>query len=144
MLLGFEDFTAHLLEWVKWWNTVRQPAPLGGKTPPQAWQDDPTPLREVGAQALWTFTLEDDGRPRVLSTRSVRFRNRDYVGPRMSGHAGLKVRVRFMPHHDHRIELFTWTPAATSGPPTCPTRRVPSRSPRCAPQGRPAPAGLRL
>lgn len=81
VLLGFEVFTARLLEWVTWWNTVHQPAPLGGKTPLEAWQDDPTPLREVGAQELWTFTLEDDGRPRVLSTRGVRFRNRDYVGP---------------------------------------------------------------
>ncbi|WP_284717983.1 Mu transposase C-terminal domain-containing protein [Streptomyces sp. G1] len=106
VLLGFEDFTARLLEWVTWWNTVHQPAPLGGKTPLEAWQDDPTPLREVGAHELWTFTLEDDGQPRVLSTRGVRFRNRDYVGPWMSGHGGLKVRVRFMPHHDHRIEIF--------------------------------------
>lgn len=106
VLLGFEDFTARLLDWVLWWNTVHQPAPLGGKTPLQTWEADPTPLREVSAEALWTFTLEDDGRPRVLSTRGVRFRNRDYVGAWMTGQAGLKVRVRFMPHHDHRIEVF--------------------------------------
>ncbi|MEU2835132.1 hypothetical protein ABZ667_42060 [Streptomyces lavendulae] len=28
VLLGFEDFTARLLEWVVWWNTVHRPAPL--------------------------------------------------------------------------------------------------------------------
>ncbi|MGW1093869.1 Mu transposase C-terminal domain-containing protein [Streptomyces sp. NPDC002596] len=106
VLLDFEEFTARLLEWVQWWNTVHQPAPLGGRTPLQAWQEDPTPLREVGARELWTFTLEDDGRPRILSTRGVRFRNRDYVGPWMNGQAGRRVRVRFMPHHDHRIEVF--------------------------------------
>ncbi|WP_406053498.1 hypothetical protein OG462_44645 [Streptomyces sp. NBC_01077] len=33
VLLGFEDFTCQLLAWVSWWNTVHQPAPLGGRTP---------------------------------------------------------------------------------------------------------------
>ncbi|WP_392748990.1 Mu transposase C-terminal domain-containing protein [Streptomyces sp. LN590] len=116
VLLGFEVFTARLLAWVQWWNTVHQPAPLGGKTPLQAWQADPTLLREVGAQELWTFTLEDDGRPRVLSTRGVRFRKRDYVGPWMSGQAGLKVRVRFMPYRDHRIEVFDADTGGYLGP----------------------------
>jgi len=49
VLLDFEDFTARLLEWVQWWNTSHQPAPLGGRTPLQAWQDDPTPLRDIPA-----------------------------------------------------------------------------------------------
>ena len=67
VLLGFEDFTARLLEWVRWWNTSHQPAPLGGRTPLQAWQDDPTLLRDVPAADLWTFTLEDAG-TRTLTT----------------------------------------------------------------------------
>ncbi|MFJ8637207.1 Mu transposase C-terminal domain-containing protein [Streptomyces sp. NPDC093568] len=33
-------------------------------------------------------------------------RKRDYVGPWMTGQAGIQVRVRFMPHHDHRIEVY--------------------------------------
>ncbi|MFE5549932.1 Mu transposase C-terminal domain-containing protein [Streptomyces sp. NPDC056534] len=66
----------------------------------------PAPVREVSPEDLWTFTLEDDGRPRVVSTRGVRFKSRHYVGPWMAGQPGLKVRVRFMPHHDHRIEVF--------------------------------------
>ncbi|MEU6807686.1 hypothetical protein ABZ920_01395 [Streptomyces sp. NPDC046831] len=57
VLLGFEDFTARLLEWTLWWNTEHRPAPLRGRTPLQAWQDDPTPLRDVPAADLWTFTL---------------------------------------------------------------------------------------
>lgn len=105
VLLGFEDFTARLLAWTLWWNTEHQPAPLRGKTPLEAWQDDPTPLRDVPATDLWTFTLEDAG-TRTLTTRGVRFRKRDYVGPWMTGQAGIQVRVRFMPHHDHRIEVY--------------------------------------
>nr|WP_234332100.1 Mu transposase C-terminal domain-containing protein [Streptomyces sp. NRRL F-5650] len=104
VLLGFEDFTARLLEWTRWWNTEHCPAPLRGKTPLQTWQDDSTPLRDVPATDLWTFTLEDAG-TRTLTTRGIRFRKRDYVGAWMTGQAGILVRVRFMPHHDHRIEV---------------------------------------
>ncbi|MGQ4719035.1 transposase [Streptomyces anulatus] len=105
VLLGFEDFTARLLAWTRWWNTEHRPAPLQGRTPLQAWQDDPTPLRDVPTTDLWAFTLEDAG-TRTLTTRGVRFRKRDYVGPWMTGQAGIQVRVRYMPHHDHRIEVY--------------------------------------
>jgi putative transposase len=105
VLLGFEDFTARLLEWVQWWNTSHQPAPLAGRTPLQAWQDDPTPLRDIPATDLWTFTLEDAG-TRTLTTRGVRFRKRDYAAAWMTGRTGIRVQVRYMPHHDHRIEVF--------------------------------------
>ncbi|MFE2972772.1 Mu transposase C-terminal domain-containing protein [Streptomyces sp. NPDC059340] len=105
MLLGFEDFTARLLAWTLWWNTEHRPTPLGGKTPLEAWQDDSTPLRDVPAADLWTFSLEDAG-TRTLTTRGVRFKRRNYVGAWMTGQAGIQVRVRFMPHHDHRIEVY--------------------------------------
>ncbi|GAA0906650.1 Mu transposase C-terminal domain-containing protein [Streptomyces asiaticus] len=105
VLLGFEDFTARLLDWTLWWNTEHRPAPLRGRTPLEAWQDDPTPLRDVPAADLWTFTLEDAG-TRTLTTRGIRFKRRDYVGPWMTGQAGIQVRIRFMPHHDHRIEVY--------------------------------------
>ncbi|MFI8871577.1 Mu transposase C-terminal domain-containing protein [Streptomyces sp. NPDC053707] len=105
VLLGFEDFTARLLDWTRWWNTEHRPAPLRGRTPLEAWREDPTPLRDVPAADLWTFTLEDAG-TRRLTTRGVRFRRRDYVGAWMTGQAGIQVRVRFMPHHDHRIEVY--------------------------------------
>jgi hypothetical protein len=93
VLLGFEDFTARLLAWISWWNTERRPAPLQGRTPLGAWQGDPTPLRDVPAVDLWTFTLEDAG-TRTLTTCGVRFRKRDYVGAWMTGRAGIQVRVR--------------------------------------------------
>ncbi|WP_434976180.1 Mu transposase C-terminal domain-containing protein [Streptomyces virginiae] len=115
-LLDFEDFTARLLDWVSWWNTVHQPDPLGGQTPLEAWEADPTPLREVSAEELWTFTLEETGRFRVISTRGVRFRSRDYVGAWMTGQSGLRVRVRFMPHHQHRIEVFDAATGRYLGP----------------------------
>lgn len=129
VLLGFEDFTARLLDWVAWWNTFHHPGPLKGRSPLEVWEADPTPLREIGADELWTFTLEDDGRTRVVSTKGIRFRNRDYVGLWMTGEAGLRVRVRFMPHHDHRIEVFDAATGRYLGPATLAdqARRRPGR-----------------
>ena len=55
---------------------------------------------------MWSFTLERRRRTRTLTSHGVRFRNRDYVAAWMTGQAGREVTVRFMPHHDHRIEVF--------------------------------------
>ncbi|MFF3432552.1 Mu transposase C-terminal domain-containing protein [Streptomyces sp. NPDC002602] len=49
--------------------------------------------------------LEDDGRVRKLSSHGVRWRGRDYLGAWMAGQAGLSVRIRHMPHHDHEVEV---------------------------------------
>ncbi|GHJ34382.1 hypothetical protein TPA0910_88150 [Streptomyces hygroscopicus subsp. sporocinereus] len=70
VLLSFEDSTARLLDWTRWWNTEHRPEPLRGRTPLQAWQDDPTPLRDVPAADLWTFTLEDAGTRTLTNPRS--------------------------------------------------------------------------
>jgi putative transposase len=43
---------------------------LDGRTPLQAWLDDPTPLSTVPASDL-RLTLEDDGRTRRITTKGV-------------------------------------------------------------------------
>lgn len=115
-LLSFADFTARLLDWVTWWNTEHPSQALDGRTPLQAWNADPTPIEDVPADLLWAFTLEDDGRTRTLTTKGVRWRGRDYVAPWMHGRDGTRVRVRFIPHHDHEIEVFDAATAAHLGP----------------------------
>jgi putative transposase len=105
--MTFQDFTAELLNWVRWWNTEHHPDALNGLTPLQAWQADPTPLREVPAEDLWSFTLEDDHRTRTITSHGIRFKNRHYLADWMTGQAGRKVTVRFMPHHTHEIEVCT-------------------------------------
>ncbi|WP_415954512.1 Mu transposase C-terminal domain-containing protein [Streptomyces sp. KLOTTS4A1] len=107
-LMEFSVFVEQLLEWISWWNTEHASQALGGRTPLEAWQQDPTPIHDVDRSLLWAFTLEDDGRIRTLTTSGVRFNNRYYVGEWMAGDAdaGTKVRVRCLPHHDHEIEVF--------------------------------------
>ncbi|MCX5318057.1 Mu transposase C-terminal domain-containing protein [Streptomyces sp. NBC_00154] len=103
--MSFQDFTAEVLAWTHWWNTEHRPQALSGRTPLEAWQADPTPVTDVPAADLWTFTLEDDGRPRRLTSHGVRWRGRTYIAPWMTGQAGRTVTVRYMPHHNHEIDI---------------------------------------
>lgn len=106
--LPFAEFVRLLLEWITWWNTEHTSQALDGRTPLEAWRADPTPIEDVDRELLHRYTLADDGRVRTLTASGVRFNKRYYVGEWMHGEAevGLKVRVRFIPHHDHEIEVF--------------------------------------
>lgn len=104
--LTYEAFVAALLDWVRWWNTSHDMDTLDGRTPLAAWLADPTPLTTVPAEDLRLFTLEDDGRRRKITTKGVGWRARHYVADWMTGHVGLVVRLRWMPHHDHEVEVF--------------------------------------
>jgi putative transposase len=104
--LTYEAFVGLLLDWVTWWNTCHHPTALNGKTPIEAWQADATPLTDVSARQLATFSLEDDGRIHTITTSGVRWRRRDYLAPWTNGRTGTKVSVRHLPHHDDTIEIF--------------------------------------
>ncbi|WP_083975827.1 Mu transposase C-terminal domain-containing protein [Kitasatospora azatica] len=102
--MTFAAFVALLLDWVRWWNTEHHPPGLDGRTPTEAWNADPTPLRDVPPEHLPFFALEDDGRTRTITTNGISWRGRPYVAPWMVGHTGTKVRLRRLPHHDGEIE----------------------------------------
>jgi putative transposase len=104
--LRFEAFVAELLAWVRWWNTENVMPALKGRTPLQAWLEDPTPLTTVPAADLRLLMLEDDGRTRKITTKGVAWRARQYVAAWMTGQAGREVRLRHMPHHEHEVEVF--------------------------------------
>ncbi|MFB7212779.1 Mu transposase C-terminal domain-containing protein [Streptomyces sp. NPDC056255] len=78
-----------------------------------------------------SFTLEDDARTRTLTSHGLRFPNRSYLADWMTGQAGRKVTVRFMPTTPTRSKSATPT-ATTSAPPTSPTRPPTNNSPLCA------------
>ncbi|MFE5729569.1 Mu transposase C-terminal domain-containing protein [Streptomyces sp. NPDC056528] len=109
LLLPLEAFIELLGQWVTWWNTEHRPRSLAGRTPQAAWEEDLTPVEDAEPGALHMFTLEDDGRVRTLTSKGVRWRNRHYVESWMTGQAGRKVRLRYMPHHEHEIEVYDAT-----------------------------------
>ncbi|WP_246586279.1 Mu transposase C-terminal domain-containing protein [Streptomyces yatensis] len=105
-LLHFEGFVALVLDWIRKRNTVHTMDKLDGKTPEQAWTDDLTPIFDVPAEDLHTLTLERAGKPLTINNSGVRWRKRDYIAEWMHGHAGEKVHLRHLLHHDHRVELY--------------------------------------
>lgn len=104
--LSFEAFVVGLLAWVEWWNTRHRPQGLGGKSPLEAWAQDPTPLIDVSGERLARFALEDDGRERTITTNGIRWHRRSYIAAWMVGCAGTRVVVRYLPHHDDVLEVF--------------------------------------
>ncbi|MEU6721706.1 transposase [Nonomuraea sp. NPDC046802] len=116
--LMFEDFVERLLDWVREWNTDLPKPALSGRTPQQAWRDDPWPIDDIPAEDLRLFMLEDDGRERTITGNGVSWRKRLYVGDWMTGMGGVgrKVRLRYMPHHDHEVEVFDAATGRHLGP----------------------------
>ncbi|MFC9056709.1 Mu transposase C-terminal domain-containing protein [Streptomyces sp. NPDC057074] len=107
-LLSFADFVDALLRWVGWWNTEHRPSGLGaGLTPMAAWEADPAPVEGVAEEQLAFFALEDDGRVRKISTSGIAWRRRFYIAAWMVGHVGARVRLRYLPHYDGQIEVFS-------------------------------------
>ncbi|MFD9216245.1 Mu transposase C-terminal domain-containing protein [Streptomyces sp. NPDC059544] len=104
-LLTFEAFVTRLLQWVHQWNHEHKIRNLGNRTPAQAWEDDLTLIRDIPPEALHTFTLETDRTTFTIQGDGVHWKNLIYLDTWMNGHAGEKVTVRYMPHHDDRIEL---------------------------------------
>ncbi|MFI9185218.1 Mu transposase C-terminal domain-containing protein [Streptomyces goshikiensis] len=107
-LLSYPDFVKVLLDWVAWWNTEHHPAGLDANlTPLAAWEADPAPVEDVAEERLAFFALEDDGRVRKITTNGISWRRRAYIAPWMAGHVGMRVRLRYLPHYDGRIEVFS-------------------------------------
>ncbi|MEU9777814.1 Mu transposase C-terminal domain-containing protein [Streptomyces sp. NPDC047968] len=115
-LLHFEAFVARVRTWIHWWNHENTLRSLDGRTPAQAWNDDTTPLETIDAAALHTYTLERHGKPLTINNTGVRWRKADYIADWMHGFVGDKVTLRYLPHHDHRVELYDPTSGHHLGP----------------------------
>jgi putative transposase len=93
--LTFEAFVQRLGEWVTEHNT-QHVVERTGMTPLEAWLADPAEVRPEPTPAeLRAFMLESDHRPRKITSHGV-------------GRIGVEVRVRWMPHHSHEIDLYTF------------------------------------
>lgn len=71
------------------------------------------------------------GRLRKLTSHGVSWRGHTYIAAWMTGQTGRQVRVRYMPHHDHEIEICD-ARGRHLGPATSPTRPALSNCRRCA------------
>lgn len=103
--MRIERFVAErFAPWVAWYNTERPHSMLGGRTPLQAWNDDPGALHRVEAATLRHLLLA--GVERIVQKEGIRFNSLAYVAPELQGRGGQAVHVRFMPHDDRSIEVY--------------------------------------
>lgn len=106
--LTFEAFVDLLRKWVDEYNT-QHVLKRTGMTPLQAWLSDPTEIRpEPSPQELRALMLESDNKVHKITSHGVEFNKRYYMPEDGVGRIGLELRVRWMPHHDHEIDLYTY------------------------------------
>ncbi len=99
-------FVDRFAAWVAWYNTEHAHSGIGGRTPAQAWSEDPTPLRLMPEEELRHLLLADVGR--TIDGDGIHFRNLVYVCPAglIRERRGEKVRLRYMPHDDRFIHVY--------------------------------------
>ncbi|MEV5880903.1 transposase [Streptomyces sp. NPDC052101] len=106
--LTFEAFVDLLRQWVEERNT-QHVLERTGMTPLEAWLSDPAEIRpEPSPEELRAFMLESDNRVHKITSHGVEFNNRYYMPEKGVGRIGLELRLRWMPHHDHEIDLYTF------------------------------------
>ena len=105
-LLTEDLLIAHTLLWVEQYNCTRPHGGIGGQTPLERWQADPVGLRFVPDEALYDAMLVAK-RTHKVGKNGIRFRNRDYVAAELNPHVGRSVQLRYLPHDDSFIEVFS-------------------------------------
>lgn len=102
--MRIERFAARFAQWVSWYNTERPHRMLAGRTPLQAWHDDPSALQRIDAASLRHLLLAST--ERTIGKAGVQFNNFAYVAPELRGRGGQHVIVRYMPHDDRSVEIY--------------------------------------
>ena len=102
--MRIERFVESFAAWVAWYNTEHQHRSLGGRTPAQAWAEDPAPLQRIGAEQVRHLLLADE--ERVITKEGIRHAGLHYLAPELHGRGGTRVQIRYMPHDDRSIEVY--------------------------------------
>lgn len=102
--MTFELFVDLFAAWVTDYNTVRPHRALGGQTPLQRWNSDPSPIRVIPAEELRFLLMAGEGR--IIQRDGVSFDSIFFISPEMNGWGGVEVEVRYMPHDLRTVEIF--------------------------------------
>ncbi|GAB2485828.1 Mu transposase C-terminal domain-containing protein [Nocardiopsis aegyptia] len=103
--MGIDALVACIRDWVTWYNTAHAHSALGGRSPAQAWEADPTPLARISAERLRHLLLAEE--ERVVGKDGIRWERMSYLAPELLGRRGERVQIRYMPHDNRSIEVYT-------------------------------------
>lgn len=99
----FEQFAEIFFDYIWRYNNERAHSALGGRTPLQAWRDDPTPIAEINSAELhWMLPAIN----RKILKDGIHHDSRIYWSPDFLGLIGEVVEVRYMPFDYRQIEVF--------------------------------------
>ncbi len=82
----------------------RKHSALNGRSPREAWEDDPTPIRVIPDEDL-RWMLLAAGQRKVVR-QGIRFENRWFLAPELTGLVGETVEVRYLPSDLRTIEVY--------------------------------------
>lgn len=103
--LRIEDLAERVRTWARWYNTERPHRALDGRTPAQAWDEDTFAVHRIDADRLRHLLLADV--ERTIGKDGIRLNNLSYLAPELHGRRGQVVQVRYMPHDDRTIEVYS-------------------------------------
>ena len=104
-LLTLDEFAQRFAERIREYNTQRPHTALNGRTPLQAFRDDPSPIKVLGAEELRILTLPSEMR-KVTQSYGVRVANHEFWAPEFDGLVGEEVEVRYMPGQYESVEIW--------------------------------------
>ena len=102
-VLPLDVLLDELATWVRSYNCDRPHRSLGGLTPLEAWNGDPTPISMPDDALLRRYLLK--GQRRKVRRGVVTFRDREYVARILPGYEGRSVEIRYDPNDDFELEL---------------------------------------
>ena len=103
--LTMEELVVRLNEWISFYNCERGHEALSGRTPLQAWRDDPTVVEQVDP-ALVRQAFQQEGSVRRISKNGVRWRGVDYQAKGLSGYVGRSAKIRYLPNDRSFIDIY--------------------------------------
>jgi putative transposase len=99
-------YVRELRAWIRHYNEDRPHSRLGGKTPVQAWADDPTPIIKADPEQLRLCMMSVDDA--TVNPEGIRHRTIDYLDAEgvLRDLVRSKVDVRYLPNTYDRIEVY--------------------------------------
>ncbi len=102
--MDFQTFVDEFLAWIEHYNNERPHSSLEGRTPREAWEGDPTPIREISEADLRWLAIPSHER-KVLHD-GIHHKSLTYIAPELDGLVGETLLVKFTPHDRTRIDVF--------------------------------------
>ena len=102
--LGYEELVQRVLAWVRHYNYKRPHSALNGRTPAEAWAQDPARLRTFTDEQLHWMALPSK---RVkVTNKGVQLLKHHYVWPSANDYMGHWVELRYMPHDERSVDVY--------------------------------------